>query len=65
MKLYVVLTESAGGGGPKIGAVKLEIPIEVPDKSGDSYNFARKEAIKQFTQQFKISEARVYMYGLF
>lgn len=52
MILYVALTASARGGGPKVGAARWDVPVEVPDRSEDSYEGALAEASRRYEERF-------------
>lgn len=63
-RLYVVMTEAAAQG-PKIGAKRIEWAVEVPDKSGTSYEYARREAVRAYADSLGVTEARIYVFGIF
>lgn len=65
MKIYTALTLAAKGGGPKIGADRRDVGIDVPDLSYGSHRFAEAAAGARFAAEQAVAADRVFVFGLY
>ncbi len=64
MKVYVVLIQAARQG-IKIGAKRVEWPIEISSRSDIEYDRARDLAVKEYAKSINVNEAQVIVLGMF
>lgn len=61
--LYVVCVAMGRAALPKVGSERWDVPVEVPDASGESYERAGDEGRRRYCERFGVSEA--YQFGVY
>lgn len=65
MTIYVVCNRAGGGHGPAIGGARWDVPVEVPDRTTESFARAQAEAAKRYAERFNCRMDGVIVMGLY
>jgi len=62
--LYVILAR-AGRVGIDPKSARVDLPVNVPDRSEASYDFAREEAQRMYCETNQCAPERAYVIGVY